>query len=186
MRLVEKGEQAEAAGERPASLARVPAREPVAARDSGANVLVVGGDRVFREGVALKIHRERSSQGGLFTRIDCQGRRDLMRTAFVGILRTLTRQASGSGRSDVPLLGGGTIFLDPIDSLEPEDQRACLELLKQLQARRNEWPGRQSVRVVAGVTSGFSRAVKEGRLLRSLVDILDKVRVVAGGEGWAA
>ncbi len=154
--------------------------------DSAANVLVVGGDRVFREGVALMIHRARPSQAGLFTRIDCEGRHDLLRTAFVGILHTLARQASSTCRQETPLLGGGTIFLDPIDCMEQEDQRACLELLKQLQARRSEWPGRQSVRVVAGATSDFSSALRDGRLLRSLVDILDKVRVVAEGEGLAA
>ena len=182
MRLVEKVEQADGLCQHPASAA--PA--PLCAGDFTANVLVVGGDRVFREGVALRIHRARRSQSGLFTRIDCEGRRDLLRTAFVGILHTLSRQASNSNGRETPLLGGGTIFLDPIDSMEPEDQRACLEFLKQLQARRNEWPGRLSVRVVAGATSDFSRALEEGRLLRSLVDILDKVRVVAGGEGRAA
>ena len=181
MRLVENTEQADGLGQHPASAARMPS----CAGDSAANVLIVGGDWVFRESVALNIHRARPSQSGLFTRIDCEGRRDLLRTAFVGILRTLTRQASNSHGRGTPFLGGGTIFLDPIDSMEPEDQRACLELLKQLQARRNEWPGRRSVRVVAGASSGFSRALEEGRLLRSLVDILDKVRVVAGGEGRA-
>jgi DNA-binding NtrC family response regulator len=181
MRLLEKVEQGEGAGQCPAYVAQVPQR----AGESPANVLVVGGDKVFREGVALRIHRARSSQSGLFTHIDCEGRRDLLRTSFVGILRTLTRQASRSRRQETLLLGGGTFFLDPIDRMELEDQRACLELLKQLQTRRNEWPGRGSVRVVAGASSGFSRALREGRLLRSLVDILDKIRVVAGGEGCA-
>ncbi|MBN1503595.1 MAG: ATP-binding protein [Candidatus Eisenbacteria bacterium] len=176
MRLIGKVDQAEAREQE----LRYPAPAAGRARGSGANVLVVGGDKVFRESVALRIHRDRPSQGGLFTRIDCEGRHDLMRTSFVGILRTLTRQASRSLRQDAPLLGGGTIFFDPIDSMELEDQKACLELLKQLQARRNEWPERESVRVVAGATNGFSRALNEGRLLRSLVDILDKVRVVAG------
>ncbi len=182
MRLLENVEPAEQSGRLTSGVAQTLRR----AGDSAANVLVVGGDRVFREGVALRIHRDRPSQTGLFTRIDCEGRRDLLRTAFVGILHTLAGQASNSHRREMPLLGGGTIFLDPIDSMEPEDQRACLGLLKQLQARRNEWPGRQSVRVVAGASSDFSSALREGRLLRSLVDILDKVRVAAGGEGHAA
>jgi len=182
MRLVENTEHTDALLQRAVPAART----PLCAGDSAANVLVVGGDRVFREGVALSIHRARPSQTGLFTRIDCKGRHDLLRTAFVGILHTLSRQASNSNGRGMPLLGGGTIFLDPIDCMEPEDQRACLELLKQLQALRVGWPGRLSVRIVAGATGDFCRALEEGRLLGDLVDILDKVRVVANGEGQAA
>lgn len=182
MRLLQNTEQAEGLSRHPSDTALAPRR----VGDSAANVLVVGGTKVFREGVALRIHRDRPSQTGLFTRIDCESRRDLLRTALVGILHTLTKQASSSCRQETPLLGGGTIFLDPIDSMEPEDQKACFGLLKQLQARRNEWPGRQSVRVVAGASSDFSSALEEGRLLRSLVDILDKVRITAGGEDHAA
>jgi DNA-binding NtrC family response regulator len=154
------------------------------ADDSSANVLVVGGDKVFREGVALRVHRTRR-QKGLFTYIRCDDNKERLRVSFLGFLRALTRQASGCNRWETPLLWGGTLFLDPIDKMDIGDQRTCLELLKELQRRRNEWPGRESVRVVAGVSTDFSHALTEGNLLQGLVDILDKVRVVANDNAYA-
>src|SRR5262245_32877638 len=139
-------------------------------RHSLTTLLVIGGQAVERQAVALSFHRSSPATQGPFVTVDCRREEDRLRSSIEALVSNV---APDPGPDPIRGAWSGTLFLDQIDALSSECQRLLLWFLKHTLGgslgSENGWP----VRLAAGVRKG----APSGGFLPELQDEIDKIRV---------
>jgi DNA-binding NtrC family response regulator len=135
--------------------------------------MVIGGTAARRNEVARSFHRESPLRGAAFVAVNAASEGDTLRHA-------LTAWTGTPIDDEHPLAGAehGTLFIDYVDRLSPENQTLLLALGRRLLGEPT--PGREVAcpgRMVVGNPRPLTRAVADGTFLGTLYDALDNVRV---------
>jgi len=141
----------------------------VAASDS--TVLITGETGTGKELVARAIHRRSNRNNGAFIAVNCAAiPRELIASELFGHEKGAFTGATHRRIGRFELADGGTILLDEVGELWPENQAALLRLLQEQEFERigGHDPIRVNVRVIAATNRDLEAAVADGAFRRDL------------------
>jgi transcriptional regulator with PAS, ATPase and Fis domain len=140
--------------------------------ESDSTVLILGETGVGKEVVARYVHEASRRCAGPFETVNCAAIPDsLFESELFGYVPGAFTGASKKGKPGKFLLAdGGTVFLDEVGRLSPENQAKILRILEQGELQRLGGARKETVnvRVLAATNINLEQAVEENRFGKDL------------------